>query len=115
MTLPKAMTLPTVVDLRSKYDRTYNQGPDPTCGPVAAANAADCAWERATGRPTRFDYQYLWRWSRWHMGFAGVTIGSTFASLEAATRLNGMKLGDDVLTGFQLVRTSVSDTSYKLP
>jgi hypothetical protein len=47
------------------------------------------------------------------MGFAGVTIGSTFASLEAATRLNGMKLGDDVLTGFQLVRTSVSDTSYK--
>ena len=100
------------VDLRSAYEQTYNQGHDPSCGPFAVANALDCLWERATGKQTRFDPYHLWHWSRWHMGLAGVSIGSTFDSLERATRLNGMKLGNDVLTGFRLIRTSVSDRSY---
>jgi hypothetical protein len=100
------------VDLRSNYEQVYHQGQDPSCGPFAVANALDCIWERATGRQTRFDPYHLWDWSRWHRGLAGVSTGSTFDSLERATRLNGMKLGNEVLMGFQLVRTNVSDRSY---
>lgn len=106
------MTLPTAVDLRSAYERVYNQGPDPACGPFAVCNAADCIWERATGKTTRFDPHHVWDWSRWHMGLAGVKTGSTFDSLERATRLNGMYLGNDPVTGFRLVRTWVADTRY---
>jgi hypothetical protein len=100
------------IDLRSAYEQTYNQGQDPSCGPFAVANALDCLWERTTGKQTRFDPYYLWDWSRFHLGMVGISIGSTFDSLERATRLNGMKLGNDVLTGFRLIRTSVSDRSY---
>jgi len=100
------------VDLRSNMEQVYNQGADPACGPFAVANALDCVWERATGKQTRFDPYHLWDWSRWHRGLAGVSTGSTFDSLERATRLNGMKLGNDVLMGFRLIRTRVNDRSY---
>lgn len=100
------------VDLRSAYESVYSQGNDPACGPFAVANALDCLYERATGKQTRFDPYYLWDWSRWHMGLAGVSTGSTFDSLERATRLNGMKLGGEVLMGFRLIRTRVNDRSY---
>jgi hypothetical protein len=100
------------VDLRSNYEQVYHQGQDPSCGPFAVANALDCIWERATGKQTRFDPYHLWHWSRWHMGLAGVSIGSTFDSLERATRMNGMKLDGEVLTGFKLIRTRVNDRSY---
>lgn len=101
-----------IVDLRSAHERTYNQGSDPACGPFACCAALDCIWERATDQQTRFDPLHLWNWSRWHMGMAGVSIGSTFDSLERSTRLNGMRLNGDVLMGFRLVRTQVTDTRY---
>lgn len=100
------------VDLRSQHDKTYSQGADNACGPFAVANALDCIYERATDQPTRFDPYHLWYWSRFHMGLAGVNIGSTFDSLSRALSLNGMKLGDEVLTGFELKRTFVSDRRY---
>jgi hypothetical protein len=43
---------------------------------------------------------------------AGTNTGSDFTSLEKATRLNGVKLGEQVITGFELVRTQVSDARY---
>lgn len=104
--------LPSAVDLRSNYETVYNQGNDPACGPFAVANALDCLYERTTGKPTRFDPYYLWDWSRWHLGLPGVQTGSTFDSLERATRINGMKLNGEIITGFQLMRTRISDRSY---
>lgn len=100
------------VDLRSGYEQVYNQGQDPACGPFAICNALDCLYERATGKATRFDPYHLWDWSRWHMGLSGVSTGSTFDSLERATRLNGMKLGGEVVMGFRLIRTRISGRSY---
>ncbi len=100
------------VDLRSAYEQTYNQGSDPSCGPFAVANALDCIWERATGRKTRFDPYHLWDWSRFHLGMAGAQTGSTFDSLERATRLNGMKLDGHTISGLRLIRTAVSDRRY---
>ncbi len=100
------------VDLRSQHNQTYSQGNDNACGPFAACAALDCMWERATGKPTRFDPYHLWNWVRWHRGMAGTNTGSTFDSLERATRLNGMQLDGQVLTGFQLMRTQVADARY---
>lgn len=102
----------TAVDLRSQYEKTYNQGSDNACGPFAVSSALDCIYEHAMDSPARFDPYHLWEWVRFHRGMAGTNTGSTFDSLEKATRLNGMKLATDVLTGFELVRTQVADASY---
>jgi len=103
---------PSSVDLRSNLDQVYNQGSDNACGPFAICNALDCIYERTTGKPTRFDPLHLWEWVRFHRGMVGTNTGSDFPSLEKATRLNGMKLAGEVVKGFQLVRTQISDTSY---
>lgn len=102
-----------MIDLRSKHEKTYDQGPNNACGPFACCAALDCIYERATGQTTRFDPYYLWDWVRFHRGMAGTNTGSDFASLEKATRLNGVQLGTEVVKGLQLIRTYVSDSSYK--
>ena len=102
-----------MIDLRSQHDKTYSQGLANACGPFAVCAALDCIYERALDRPTRFDPYYLWDWVRFHRGMGGTNTGSTFDALEKATRLNGMRLGTETLKGFQLVRTQVSDASYK--
>lgn len=100
------------VDLRSQHEATYNQGSDNACGPFAVCNALDCIYERATDKPTRFDPYTLWNWVRFHRGMGGINTGSTFDSLEKATRLNGVQVGTEVVKGFELVRTQVADSSY---
>ena len=100
-----------MIDLRSQHNETYNQGPDNACGPFAACAALDCMWERATGKPARFDPYHLWNWVRFHSGMGGTNTGSTFETLEKATRLNGAR-ADEVVTGLRLIRTRVSDKSY---
>lgn len=102
-----------MIDLRSQHDKTYSQGTDNACGPFAVCAALDCIYERVTDKPARFDPYHLWDWVRFHRGMSGINTGSTFDSLDKATRLNGMKLDGQTLTGFRLVRTQVSDASYK--
>jgi hypothetical protein len=68
-------------------------------------------YERTLDKPIRFDPYYLWDWVRFHAGLGGTNTGSTFETLERATRLNGVK-ADEVITGLRLVRTRVSDKSY---
>ncbi len=102
-----------MIDLRSQYDKTYSQGADNACGPFAVCAALDCIYERALGRPTRFDPMHLWEWVRFHQGMAGTNTGSTFPGLEKATRLNGMRAGGEIIKGFELARTQVSDAQYK--
>lgn len=101
-----------MIDLRSQHEVTYNQGATSACGPFATCAALDCIYERATGQTARFDPYYLWEWVRFHRGMGGINTGSTFDSLEKATRLNGMKLDGEVVKGFELVRTQVADSSY---
>jgi len=100
-----------MVDLRSQHNETYSQGPDNACGPFAACAALDCMYERTLDKPIRFDPYYLWNWVRFHSGMGGTNTGSTFETLEKATRLNGVK-ADEVITGLRLIRTRVSDKSY---
>lgn len=100
------------VDLRSDYERTYNQGPDNACGPFAACAALDSMWERAIGKPTRFDPYHLWDWVRFYRGMVGTNTGSDFPSLERAIRFNGMRLGDQTIRGFELRRTLIATPQY---
>ena len=92
------------VDLRSNYERTYSQGSDNACGPYAVCAALDCLFERATGKPHRFDPMHIWHHSKAFLGLSG-NVGSTHDSLADALENHGAKLGDDVLTGFKFVRT----------
>lgn len=100
------------VDLRSAYDQVYNQGSNPSCGPHAVTAALDCMYERVLNKQVRFSKDYIWEWSRFHLGLAGQSVGSTFESLEKTLRVNGARLGDDVIRGFRLERTFVSDPTY---
>ncbi|UOF76782.1 peptidase [Caudoviricetes sp.] len=106
------MTLPHAVDLRSNYERTYNQGPLAACGPFAVCAALDCIYERATGFAVRFDPLYLWYWVRVYRGMADTNTGSDFPSLERALRVTGVMRGADVVAGLELRKTQVQDTNY---
>lgn len=101
------------VDLRSNYERTYNQGSDNACGPFAIANALDCIWERATNNKTRFDPYYLWEWIRFYRGMQGTNTGSDTPSIEKALRINGAKLDNEIIKGFKIKSTWMYDRSAK--
>lgn len=105
------MTRPSSVDLRSDYEKTYNQGMDNACGPFALANALDCIWERATGNKTRFDPYYIWDWIRFYRGMVGTNTGSDSPSIEKALRINGAKKDGEIIKGFKVKQTWMYDRS----
>lgn len=97
---------PSSVDLRSEYDAVYSQGSDSSCGPHALTAALDCMFERATGRPHRFDTDHLWRWAKWHNGILSTeNRGIDRPSLCKALNINGAKIWQRVITGFSMVET----------
>lgn len=102
------MSYPASVDLRSEYDTVYSQGSDLSCGPHALTAALDCMFERATGREHRFDKAHLWQWAKWQNGIPDSTnTGTDVVSLCQALNTHGAKLGDQVLTGFNMVQTRI--------
>ena len=107
------MTLPRFVDLRSKYEQVYNQGPNNACGPYALCNALDCLYENALDKPHRFDPLHTWHWSKYWGGFGFGNVGSTHDSLKDSLELSGAKLGDEIIKGFKLVRTRPDVQHFK--
>ena len=94
-----------MVDLRSNYEQVYDQSHNASCGPHATTAALDCIYERATGKPHRFDKQHIWDWCRFHQGMGADNRGIVFDSLRKTLSLNGVKLGEQVIRGFALKRT----------
>lgn len=94
----------TAVDLRSQYEQVYNQGSDNNCGPHATTAVLDVVYERATGKPHRFDKQHIWQWCLFYQGLQG-NRGITFDGLSKALKLQGVKLDGQIIRGFELART----------
>lgn len=103
------------VDLRSAYDQVYDQGWEGSCGPHAITAALDVMFERATGKPHRFDKQHLWHWCKLYQGrFTHENIGITFDGAEQTLRIKGAVLTDstEAITGFKLVRSWFADQQF---
>ena len=109
------MNLPKKVDLRSNYDRVYNQGTQGSCGPHALTACLDILYERATGKPHRFDKQSIYANCHQFMGVWGDQYGVTFPAVNHVAKNIGFKCNDPEYNGEYIKGFDTARANFKEP
>lgn len=111
------MTLPTKIDLRSNYDRVYNQGYQGSCGPHALTACLDILYERATGKPHRFNKQSIYHNCHEFMGVWGDQYGVNGPSIQYVASNKGFicdepSYNNQYIKGFKIEKVSLRGVGW---